>query len=488
MKKTISALMICILLFSLAACQPTPDEDIVVQKDAERMVEKAPEGELAGTAAIEVPTDRYRYSQTGADGNLSVEVDAAIDVPVSENIPIIRVESAGFEQSAVTHIFNTLFAGQQVKDSTDNIRTKDDVARELRSLEQQLSDGTYLEAGFSLEEWEAMIAALQDEYNTVPEDGGATPGITDGTMHLVTDDDRQFYSLSAIAENSSLHVRSNLSNNADGESYLMYHRFDMPSYSTMDAVRLRPGDALAAEAEAQVSLPLTSAIDQCDALLAGCGINAVLAAAFLVNDRAVGYSDGIVAPAKHYGYKLYYIRDFDGLPTAVNAAFGMYDDPYNLTWYYEQIEVVIDADGFVSVNWKAPITVLNALKENVCPISWLEARAIFEKMVFQIYEPRTAIINPELTSLTFDVDVDEVQFRLMRIREQNTEGTRQGILTPVWVFYGTVKEEKKWNDASRNDLTYTDMSTSGNSFYPGPSIVLAINAVDGSLIDTSLGY
>ena len=41
MKKLITIFLTLFMLISTAACQPTPDEQIVVKKDTERMVERA---------------------------------------------------------------------------------------------------------------------------------------------------------------------------------------------------------------------------------------------------------------------------------------------------------------------------------------------------------------------------------------------------------------------------------------------------------------
>lgn len=41
MKKLITIFLTLFMLLSTAACQPTPDEQIVVKKDTERMVERA---------------------------------------------------------------------------------------------------------------------------------------------------------------------------------------------------------------------------------------------------------------------------------------------------------------------------------------------------------------------------------------------------------------------------------------------------------------
>ena len=88
MKKMISAILALGILLTLAACQATPDEELIVQKDTERMVEQAAD-ESAGTkvSKLKVPDGNYIYSTSVADGRLTINVDASVTVPESEKIP-----------------------------------------------------------------------------------------------------------------------------------------------------------------------------------------------------------------------------------------------------------------------------------------------------------------------------------------------------------------------------------------------------------------
>lgn len=82
---------------------------------------------------------------------------------------------------------------------------------------------------------------------------------------------------------------------------------------------------------------------------------------------------------------------------------------------------------------------------------------IFEKMIITKYEQSV----PE--GETLNLVVNDIQLCLIRVRVQNSNGLK-GVLTPVWMFYG------KSNGGSAK------------------STLLAVNAVDGSIIDTALGY
>lgn len=70
---------------------------------------------------------------------------------------------------------------------------------------------------------------------------------------------------------------------------------------------------------------------------------------------------------------------------------------------------------------------------------------------------------------------------LLRIKQQNTEGTKAGLYVPVWAFYGTVA---RLYFGEGNEYT---LINSGGEFLNGPYVVFAINAIDGSIINIEQG-
>ncbi|MDD4311100.1 MAG: DUF6034 family protein, partial [Eubacteriales bacterium] len=474
----------------LSACQPNPETAIVVSKNSERLIDQAEDGSKEGTAALSIPSDHVVFTETGADGNLTITADAAVDVPAADQLPMTRVTSKGFDQSIVTQIFQTVFAGQTVFDhSSDAGRSKADIEKSILQMQQQLSDGSYEQYGFSEEEWNDLISKLEEDYIHAPDEVEAEKTITDGTMLLSGEDQYQFSELNAVSDTGSLRVRSNLNNKFADESSLVYSRNNAPTYTMLDAVEVPVDSNSKPETDEKVGYALSKAIDFCSNMFRSNTLSLKLAAVYLVNDRSTGLSDDEAASAQHYAYKLFYVREVAGVPVAVDAAMGMNEDPYNIRWSYEQVEAVFDRNGIASLNWGAPLSNTEMLKQNVKVISLDRANEIFKMMAHTVYEPQAKPLNPKVKRIEIDVKIDEIQLRLLRIREQNTEGTRTGILVPAWVYYGSVRNATEWEDPSQNTIVYQGSSNQfGNMYYWGPTIVLAINAVDGSIIDTAIGY
>ena len=87
MKKRIYLILIASLLL-LCACQPTPDEPVVLQKDQDLMIQQG-SATLAPEAAYTPPEVPERYRFDFQDGALTIHADAEIVVP-SEPMPIVN--------------------------------------------------------------------------------------------------------------------------------------------------------------------------------------------------------------------------------------------------------------------------------------------------------------------------------------------------------------------------------------------------------------
>ena len=109
---TIVASSIAITLFTLGACQPTPTEVFVIEKDTERMVEKASSDENGTIAnSIGIPSDHYTYDTTDISGKVKINVDAEVLVPDVDYLPIARVAARSFTEQDVENIYEALCNG-----------------------------------------------------------------------------------------------------------------------------------------------------------------------------------------------------------------------------------------------------------------------------------------------------------------------------------------------------------------------------------------
>ena len=156
------------------------------------------------------------------------------------------------------------------------------------------------------------------------------------------------------------------------------------------------------------------------------------------------------------------------------------DDTY-ITWLYEQISVVVEPDGIVDLEWEYPIEVEDSVSDNVGIISFDQAKEIFEQMM-----PLTTKgdleewSDDENSQVSITADVSDIRLGLMRVRSSGTE--KSGLLTPVWIFYGDYTQSVHFLPGKGDGQEDYDNTQEQ------PWILLAVNAVDGSVIDVTAGY
>ena len=99
MKKVSTFLVLILILSFLTACQKTPDEQFVMKKDTERMIEQAAAQEN-GTpiSALGIPDERYTYETSDTSGTVRIYADAAIILPDVERLPIVHVGMGKFTE------------------------------------------------------------------------------------------------------------------------------------------------------------------------------------------------------------------------------------------------------------------------------------------------------------------------------------------------------------------------------------------------------
>lgn len=469
MKKTIplmAAMLAAALL--LAGCQPTPEQPIVMQKDMEQMLEKAQDTQ--SPAAEQTLAERYGIPErlteewSGADGKLTIRIDAPIAAP-EHAMPIVRVRAEGFSQETATALFHHFMDGKTAVtyNPGPHVMTKADIEATILLYKQQIADGT-IEAQQMMtpEEAEEEIRRLEEEYRTAPAAADDEPTVSDGAMLLHEESyssghtviKERIYELSVTAGEEYLSVRRPAQDNGSLTGSLQYSADDDLGRFYNGAPRVAPENAPQGE---RPSLSLEEARALCGEVFQAMGVSDV--------QPAQAYVTG--SPGD-YAYILYYVRTVAGVPAALcTESFAGSESGVSLPWDYEQIRFLVTDGGIAEMSWDSPTVTGEVVTENARLLAWQEIREIVETILFTIYEPKTEF---EDASRRIGVTIDDIQLSLLRVRENNAQG-RSGFYVPAWVFYG----EEYLDDFP---------SVVGVDKH----IVLAINAVDGSVIDLAKGY
>ena len=519
MKKHIFVILFTALLL-LCACQPTPENPIVVGKDNEAMIEKAKE---TGAPDARNGNDLYEalgcpevYTISYADETKKcrIEGNAKVVLPDTDGLPLLYVGADRFSQETVYAFFNRLCGDEQMVEFPTQepkyaIQARmDALIKEIDELHEKGLTDDDLDVAWRLRDLES----LQRRFADAPETVGLTE--SDGTLKSVeltfdgkhrgtvetlsvlsrpfTDDGKRFGaqndasyddngSYSYVDENGNTQAF-----NPQSGSTLWYGRtFRAAEKQTaiLDVTAESVSGAAAAFTEpvmlkgwdepetVLLSVSPKDAREQAEALMRDCGITdmRVDSVTLWTNRRGIAEQWEDVTEARasctpeRQTYIVRFLRCIDGVP--VEGYFGSSQVQIDGVdegpeWSYETLTVAVDDDGIAAVNWTGPLKIEETVTARAALLPFSEISAIFQKMLPIKYTN----INSEVT---YVIRLDRVRLCLWRVLDKDSY--TRGILAPVWCFYG-------WVNSDGYDLTRNDQP------------LLIINAVDGSVIDPRNGY
>ncbi len=535
---------VCAAALLLSACQASPEDSLVVHKNMENLISEAQSESTGKTDAeairAEVPEgERYQTVIENESLGVRVSVDAEVEVPRADTLNIYRVKQKRFTQDFVDLAASTLMGEAQLYDGDMLYRaTKKDIEDIIAYYQGCIEevkadfgkdiplDQITLEPKYTEEEWreviEREIAGLQSEidryrpiYESAPAEVTLTDYPVDTAMKIKTEQDVDFfndgYSVEAGSEYASLMTAEDapmrwlfVENTPTRGSVLRFTRFFAPGvypsgFHLGGETELRwyrkespaslglPDDAaltlIEKEGLPQSILPVAGdevtiseeeARAEAEKLLDALGIEA-----FAFDEgRVASVIDEIKENTVESGemhYRRYWVlkyrRTFGGVVSSAASGIKESDsyegETYTLsTWEPECIEIHVNDGGIAGFQWDAPIEVTETVVENASLKPFSEIRNTFEAMI--------CVVNARNTYTPYDrtsIQIDRVRLTYARVSEPDNFDT--GLMVPVWSFEG-VKE---------------DGSSTGEfeSVFEGGTL-LAINAIDGSVIDSALGY
>ena len=527
MRRTIAITLmgaICLLLF--AGCQATPKKPAVAGKDLEQMLALATsEQEIAGSLEerLDVPK-RYESQVEDTKGKFKITIDADIILPKTDRIPLVRVEGRPFDQQTVDKAIAALFDdGKLYETESLNRQTKSEISEMLIELKQKKIEleqqGLKLSYPSSSEDDEEpieenhgdssmdvaatemnqldmvmeTIKLLEEEQKRAPiekelvESTGALKA-QDITAGMPEEEKKEYKGkLFEIADVGQLNPAGGMRsifvvNNEKSNHYSMEYnnRRDFEkgfgSYFAEDMWRNEMtfgGGPAMADSLSFPAMTIEQAQDIAEDFLEKIGIDYLVCERW---DKVIGgsnteYAGGIPMGNLIKAYRLQYVRQVEGVPvtyTNIETTSGDGDRIFR-NWDYESMTLIVDDSGIVGVSWNAPYNLMDTITDNTTMLPFSRIRDVFEKMII--------ISNSYYTEgLGADMNIIEVRLGLMRIFEHNKLTT--GLLIPVWDFFGTLTTYYEDDEGQRRSFTHGD---TGQTW-------LTINAIDGTIIDRSIGY
>ena len=478
-KKVMSCLLAAALL---VACQPTPEEDVVVNK-GDGTLEEAIAAEALPPARYEAP-ETLRLDPFGTE-TFQVVVDAEVCVPDVERYPIVEVVLRTVTADWARDMMYKMADGKTIHTYQNEVpTTKEQIEGEITLLQQQLANpDAYLPAGADEQtraaaekEWRELLEAWETLYQEAPD----------------TFEPREI-DMSDAAFRTALEFRGAVESGKQRETYLsvtawyggpggnveynnLVDGISLPFYFDMDSDLTDLNDVtISAEEAVQIGLDFLAQLGETD-----------FAPALIV----AGYcdpewgTDPIPLEEWPQCYQIQFTRSVAGVPATYREEH--YDgigadgrERYAPAYPQESIEMDIRDSGVTYMCWSTPSELGRTLNENV---TLMPFEQVVERFCDQILYSATPAVEETDSVIKKTLHIDRIELGMVRALQRGS--VEEWVMVPAWTFFG------------RTVLQYAGPEPGGyplneNNEYvsemPGYSYLI-LNAVDGSVYDPAVGY
>ncbi len=520
MKQFMACMAACALAITLAGCASSPEKSVVREKDMEKMLEQAQGKDEAGSyEQVKEELKKYDSYKTKLDNKklkVTVDVDARVEVPEVEKLSVYRVSQAKISQRFLDQVRKALTPDVVYYDGNKKeARTKSVVAQELREVEQWLADARKSGDNQMAEEYAQNVAELKREYEEVPDQVNLTDFPSDNKIQSIKklyDDSPKdtFYSwlhslhgtgdvYYGVSDAKDGNIRELFVQNSpnygnclrytSGRNGCATHIYNANVGSEVPFIVPKKdgqepdfmesgiengngkgkGDGVTAKPVDNEPLTLSQedAEKKVNTFLKQLGLNDYQCYEKGLCAQMVGDALGEGKEGQKYRnvYRFTFLRKLDQVFVNNLSGFKFNEgwqgnEHVKKMWESETIVVTVNDSGITDFYYLSPLTIDKTLVEKSRIKSFEEIRGTFEQMV--------VIENADKDSESegsVAVKVTDVSLVYTRISEKDSFDT--GLIVPVWNFNGTVTD------------SYGEKKT---------GTVLSVNAIDGSVINQTLGY
>lgn len=469
MKKHISLILLASMAITFfAGCGKTQDTAAAIQKDQEQMLQTAAQGNgnSALLAELEVP-ERFTGEWEGVNGLVHVTADAEIVLPDTDAIPTGSIVRRDFTQEDLNTFLRVFMKGQPFYEEVSI--TRQEALAKLEDYQAMQRGDIPLSGDTTYEKLPELIAYYEELAGTAPNDGelreASTSFTSDGTAQNMSGwseiDGRKTHlwvqNFPYAWDSAVWYVQDyGDANNSFCRSCSAASDDAYPDFSEEEAIQT--GNALLAE------LGFKDLV--CDQITPVYFADATQINSTIIPEAAdedsTSHGENPDSAILDTGFRMQYVRTLNGFPIGYTGIEGKSVEDGNETsvWPYESIEVCVTKDGVVYFKWTAPTEEPVLEQEDTQLMSFDEISSVFERMIM-VRHSYAQTISDNGGDGHISISISKVRLNLMRVRAKN--GNDMGLLLPVWDYYGAEGSAEE-------------------------TIVLTINAVDGSMVSRELGY
>ena len=462
---TIVALCCLTTASTLAACQPTPSEEIVVNK---RETDLYSESELTNVGAYDAPTT---WSEQIENGVITYQIQADVQVPTVTEYPVIEVTPKYFDFNSLDQIIKSILPSAKIKVEDTTIVTKRDVQQEIDVILASINNVDKNHPELSEEEKEAYLQDRQTDLDTAQEKYKQAP------------EDLTSLEIQSVAEmqDQMPYIRTAAVYDQEGQKQFAFSLRDAHDDLRLATFNLYMTGAYDPETKGlteftgmpfpRITLDDVRIEKAANDFLSQIGLNKT----YFLNSISSGlwFHDGAIA---------IFTKDYAGIPTTYAVSNNESKATENtIVWPPEAILIYIDSGYHVRrMDWRYPSTVGATINENISLLSFDEIQ--------QLIKTNLTFCQPDFplwdNVIHRTIVIDRIVLGMMRVSK--IQAPDQYTMIPVWDCFGHFIDHYESQDKSEYVLNENnDAIVDENG---GIGSFLTINAIDGSVIDRKLGY
>jgi len=456
MKKAFKLIIAVIVSAFLAACQPAPRDNSVVNKGSGELEKKMMQ--TAGPAAPGSIPETWKEELEYQSG-VQVVIDAKVEAPDTGVYPVVKITPHGFTTQEAQKYVDILMRGRPVY-KANKTKTKAEYAEEIIKIKAEIES---VKQQTGIEEWQReadlselsqQLSRLQQKYETAPD---KAPEREPASVEFVNN---QIEVEADLGKGKFAGLGIYRTDDNIGNAIIFINNGGT-GFDTGFEARDTLAGLKASREEA-----LKSATD----LLRELGITEMeLAEAETGVDEAKikGKKEDAVLddPETKKCYIFRFSRSVNGVPTTMVSTCNAFqvdnNDVYGNIWGPEFIEMYVDDGGVFIFSWFCPGDTGETLNENVKLKDFEEIKEIFKKQMFY----QKSWVRPWQEDNT--ITIKEIKLGMMRVKLAESSY----VMLPVWDFIGDWTSIYNGEKNGMYDVSF-----------------LTINAIDGSVINRSLGY
>lgn len=468
---------VLVITLCLCGCQATPEKKAVVSKNQDYL--KNLNQENVNNNMNDIPTT-VKDSFSLPKGK--VTIDAKVTLPDTNVFPMQKIKPYEITNDDVDKFVN-IFLGQQPLYEVNQEMTKEEIEQRLIYLKEELAKmDVYIQDEMSTEKdvFRTQIADLESQYNAAKNQADIQPKVTKAHFSKTPYGDSAGKGYAELDNGKGVIVEAFKTPSLKTSMVAIKHfnKLDSIFYEGLKgnvALDLELSDPGSTQNIPNGKTTFEQARAQADKILLDLKLeNFVLDYEGHVSEHLLQIEGFPVEEEKFYHFT--YTKTYGGIPAIYImpdiSSLDLNDDTiYAESFPDETLQIIIDKDGNIKyAAWMCPGVSVGTMADNVQLLPFNE---IMDK--FKSHAKSIGIWNYSPEIINKDVDIYEI--RLSMFKSALKGNPNEYITIPVWNFFC-----KQHTFIQYNGDEYDDEE---GEFRQS---LVTINAIDGSVINRSIGY